>query len=83
MTKDEYIAWKASRGDDAGKWRYEDCVAADRLIEVETTKAYHAWVRTNIPEPMRGYLVDNASYAYKFSEFSDLLTKLGCYPEWM
>lgn len=84
MTKDEYIQWKATRGEDAGDWDHKLCETADACVKAATMNNYYAWLDTNdVPEPLRQYLKDNATYSYRYAEFNDLLIAMKCYPEWI
>jgi len=84
MTKDEYIHWKATRGQDPGNWDHKLCQDADNLIKATAIYNYRAWLNANnVPEPLKQYLKDYAPYSYRYAEFNDLLVAMKCYPEWM
>lgn len=85
MTKDEYIQWKATRGE-PGTWSYADRCAADDLIRSETFKNFTAYLKKNeatITAPVRNFLSICVQARYGLVETDELLTKLQCYPDWM
>jgi hypothetical protein len=84
MTKDQYIQWKATRGDDAGLWDREQCKAADSLIKLETLGALKNWLAKNITNvTIRDYVWLMTRCHFGSYETDQFLQKLGMYPDWM
>lgn len=81
MTKDEYIAWKASRGE-AGTWDLSMCRAADNLIKTVVMANLEAAI-LHIPYRTREYVQLMVSCHYGSVETDEYLTGLKCYPDWL
>ena len=82
MTRNQYITWKATRGNDASQWQHADCVAADALIKATTQEAFATFNRA-YPKPIADYLNLMARYHFGSAETDHLLTALNMYPDWM
>lgn len=83
MTKAEYIAWKAARGE-AGTWDITQCQDADNLIRRETLAKFDEWAARNVPHAaVRQYLQNCARVHFGCAETDNMLTSLGLYPDWM
>lgn len=80
MTKDEYLAWKASRGE-PGTWNLDKCRAADELVE-KTALANLEQSLAHIPYRTREFVLLMARCHYGSVEVDAYLTELNCYPEW-
>lgn len=83
MTKEEYLNWKATRGSEAwGPWDLDKCCAADALIKAEALKALEREV-SSLKPALRDWIMLTARTHYGSMETDDMLTALGCYPEWL
>lgn len=82
MTKDEYIKWKAERGD-PGTWDHSICVVADKLIKDTTLVTANKWIDEKIPLEARELLKLLISARFGSVEIDEFLVAINAYPEWM
>lgn len=79
MTREQYIAWKASCGDDAS---HADCAAADHHIKVTTMANLKTIVR-DLPKPQREYILLMARATFGSVETDEFLTAIKAYPDYI
>lgn len=84
MAKEEYINWKATRGE-AGTWNNSECVAADNLIRDTALRNLALYLDTSRVEPiaLRQWIKMIARATFGSVETDEMLQKLNCYPDWM
>lgn len=82
MTKDEYIKWKAERGE-PGEWDHAKCVAADKLIKDTTLDTANKWIDEKIPPEGREILKLLIGARFGSAEIDEFLMAINAYPEWM
>jgi hypothetical protein len=83
MTKEEYIQWKATRGEDAAKWDYQTCVEADELIKRAALSTLSAILFSlGVKYEVRSFVCMMAKHHYGTVEVDEFLISLYCYPIW-
>lgn len=83
FTKEQYLAWKASRSDAAAQWQHADCRDADAHIRSEALIAARNWAKANVPAPAREYLNLMIRCHYGSAETDAFLQQIKAYPDWM
>lgn len=82
-TKEQYLQWLAERGP-VGTWNHEACRNADALIRhvamVVFTVKSREWA---LPPLVRDYLISDVEHHFGSVEVDEMLTHLGCYPDWI
>lgn len=82
MDKEEYIQWKATRGDNAAEWNRETCYKADQLIQRTALENFNRYTR-QFDKPVQEYLNSMVRVHFGSIETDHLLIALKCYPDWM
>lgn len=82
MTREQYVSWVATRGEDAALWERKKCYAADALIRKTAIGNFKKYMR-QFPEPIRTFTYDCAAAHFGAVEVDDMFTKLNMYPDWM
>jgi hypothetical protein len=63
-------------------WPYIACVEADRWMKNYALDKLHAYI-AQMPPAIRTFLEQMVEYHFGSVEVDNLLTELGCYPEWL
>lgn len=83
MTKEEYIAWKQTRGE-ASTWDRNKCRAADELIKETTLANFREILRGRHIDPSLKKLLKTMVGAHFGSiEVDEAMIALKCYPDWL
>lgn len=82
MTKDEYIHWKETR-DPEGRWKMEDCLAADQLIKTTALENANKWCEEYIREPALSLFKTFISVHFGSVEVDNFLQQIKAYPDWL
>jgi hypothetical protein len=83
MTKEEYLAWKATRPANPAEWDHMDCIMADRCVKNETLLRLRTVMEEQkCQKPVVEYVVAMASACFGGAETDEFLRAIGAWPDW-
>lgn len=90
MTPDEYKTWKprfdAAMADHTKRWPElsSESIAADRLVRETTLATFAEKINaSDMPDVLKSWVIQTAGWHFGSVETDEMLTALGCYPDWM